>query len=144
MSKYGKSRVKLLQHATLAAASINNTEHWDNCSICYGSQYYRDDDKQIFDIIIVSVYRLQILITCTLTQVIMSEVKIHYQNYHIDKMWSERLITNVPSVILWGTEYLWAVPVRCNGCSGHIECLQNTEFEYTELYRMIQMFSRLC
>jgi len=66
-----KPQLRLLQHATLAAVSINNTDHWDNCDNCYGPQYCRDDDKQIFDMIIVSVYSLWILIRCTLTQGIM-------------------------------------------------------------------------
>lgn len=101
MSKYGKSQLRLLQHVTLAAVSINNTWHWDNCNICYGPQYYRDGDKQIFDTTIVSVYSLWILIRYTLTQGIMSELKSHYWNYNINKMWSERLITSVPDVILW-------------------------------------------
>jgi len=41
-------------------------------------------------------------------------------------------------------EYLWAIPVRCNICSGHMERLRNRALEYTELYSMIQMFSRGC
>lgn len=80
MSKYGKSQLRLLQHATLAAVSINNTEHWDNCNICYGPWYCGDDDKQIFDTNILSAYSLWILLRCDLTQGIMSELKSHYQN----------------------------------------------------------------
>lgn len=30
----------------------------------------------------------------------MSELKSHYGNYNINKMWNERLITSVPDVIL--------------------------------------------
>lgn len=100
MSKYGKSQLRLLQHARLAAV-INNTEHEDNGNISWNPQYHRNYDQQIFDMIISSVYSLWILIRCTFDTGIMSELKSHYQNYNINKMWNERLIMSVPDVILW-------------------------------------------
>lgn len=101
MSKYGESQLRLLQHARLAAVIINNTEHGDNCNICWNPQYHWNYDQQIFDMIISSVCSLWILIKCTFDTGIMSELKNHYWNYNINKMWNERLITSVPDVILW-------------------------------------------
>lgn len=113
MSKYGESQLRLLQHARLAAVIINNTEHGDNCNICWNPQYHWNYDQQIFDMIISSVCSLWILIKCTFDTGIMSELKNHYWNYNINKMWNERLITSVCQMLYSEClEYLWTVPVK--------------------------------